>query len=234
MKTKEFLKKCGRVVVKTLRWLGFFIFEAILTVFNLLIIGSVVFYFSYVFGSTPRIEPDRQNVSIKKVDGFYLIQGKEYHRYQERPFPDCKIKFHNKVLEFKKGDIYDGGKCVTDKVSIQGTDGGFRIYYLKHSYPLNTLTNIKGTYYSDWAGTIENSEMYAKDGAFYVDIDERHGFANFLLLCFVLSILIIFRKGLAEITRNWFENEYDITSDFVDDYIIGFIGSIFAKKKEED
>jgi hypothetical protein len=138
------------------------------------------------------------------------------------------------VLEFKKGDIYDGSKCVTDKVSIQGTDGGFRVYYLKRSYPLNTLTNIKGTYYSDWAGTIENIEMYAKDGAFYVDIDERHGFANFLLLCLVLTVLIVFRKGLAEITRNWFENEYDITSDFVDDYIIGFIGSIFAKKKVED
>ena len=76
--------------------------------------------------------------------------------------------------------------------------------------------------------------MYAKDGTFYIDIDERHGFANFLLLCFVLAILIIFRKCLAEITRNWFENEYDITSDFVDDYIIGFIGSIFAKKKVED
>jgi hypothetical protein len=138
------------------------------------------------------------------------------------------------VLEFKKGDIYDGGKCVTDKVSIQGTDGGFRVYYLKHSYPLNTLTNIKGTYYPDWAGTIENREMYSKDGTFYVDIDERHGFANFLLLCFVLAILIMFRKGLAGIMRNWFENEYDIASNFVDDYIIGFIGSIFTKKKEED
>lgn len=228
MKTKEFLKKSGKVAIATLRWLGFLLFEAILTGFNLLIIGAVIFYFSYVFGSTPRIEPDHQSVSIKKVDGFYLIQGTDYGRYQESPFPDCKIKFHNKVLEFKSGDIYDGTKCVTDQVSIQGTRSGFRVYYLKHSYPLTTLTNIEGTYHSDWTMTTEKREMYAKDGLFYIDVDERHGIIGFFLLCFVLAVLIVFRKCIVEITRNWFENEYEMASDFVGNNIIGPLGTIFG------
>lgn len=236
MKTK-FLSNFAKVAIATFRWLGFIIFETILTGFNLLILASILFYLNYVFGPTPRIEPKRQDVSIKKVDGFYLIQGEQYQQYDESTFPDCKIKFYNKELEFKKGDIYDGNKCITDKVSIQWTKGGFRVYYLKKSYPLTTLTNIDGDYNSGWSIKPEKREMYAKGGIFYTDIDNRHGFLYFMLLCLVIVLLLYFRYGAVDLTRNLFYREFNAIYDFrihTKSYLKAKIEKMKKKKKKKE
>lgn len=234
METK-FFKKLAKVAIATFRWLGFTLCEIILTGFNLLILGSIVFYFNYVFGSTSRIEPERQDISIKKVDGFYLIQGEEYQQYNERTFPDCKIKFYNKELIFKKGDIYDGNKCITGKVSIQWTKTGFRVYYLNRSYPLTTLTNFEGTYYSGFSKPTKR-EMYAKDGIFYTDIDNRHGFLYFMLLCLVIVLLLFFRYGVVNLTRNLFYREFNAIYDFrihTKSYLKAKIEEMKRKKEEK-
>ena len=203
-------EKISRVVTESLCWLCFILLEMVITVFNLLVIFSIYIYCDYCFGSTERIKPDQQTVSIKKVDGFYLIQGKEYGYFNERVFPDCKIKFYNKELTFKKGDVYDGNKCVTDKVSIEWTDGGYRIYYLKKSYSLTTLTKFDGSYKTRY-NSKELKDMYAKDGRFYIDVDERHEIFHFVILIIALIFIIGIRKAIVEFTNDYFDDEYSST-----------------------
>ena len=221
--------KIGRVVVKSLRWLCFILLEMVITVFNLLIIFSIYYYCSYCFGSKEHIEPDQQTVSIKKVDGFYLIQGKEYGYFHERTFPDCKIKFYNKELTFKKGDVFDGDKCVTDKVAIEWTDVGYRVYYLKRSYPLTTLTKFDGSYKTRYNSIKEGKDMYANGGRFYVDVDERHEFFNFVILVIALIFIIGIRKALVEITNDRFDDEYSLTIGRLYD-----LPDLFKKKDKEE
>ena len=221
-------KKVRRIIIKSLRWLCFISLEVIITVFNLLAIFSVYYYTSYCFGSTERITPDAQTVSIKKVDGFYIIQGQEYNDYAEKTFPDCKIKFYNKELTFKKGDVYDGKKYVTDKVNIQATSAGFRVYYLNKSYPLTTLTKFDGSYKTRYNSISEKKDMYAKNGTFYIDVDERHEFLNLMLLILALILILGIRKVIVELTNEYLEKEYSMT-----------IGMLYClpelfKKKEED
>jgi len=228
MEQKE-KNKIFSVVIATVRWLGFALFELILTGINLLVIGCVVYYFRYVTGPVERIEPESVVVSIKKVDGFYMIQDEEYSGYVERTFPDCTVKFHNKILTFKNGDVYDGRKKVTDKVEIQGTRSGFRVYYLNKSYPLKTLTKFDGSYKSRYGNVKEYKDMYANNGYFYIDVDNRHWFMNLFALCIVVGIILVFRYGISALTRRIFNKEYCATSDFIYD-----LPSKFKKKKTED
>jgi len=204
-------KKVIRVISTTLSWLGFILLELILTAFNLFFIFAIYFYFSYCFGSEPRIEPESQTVEIKKVDGFYLVQGLEYNDYAEKPFPDCKIKFHNKILEFKKGDIYDGKKLITDKVTIAWTKAGYRVYYLKKSFPLQTIGTFDASYRSKYNRDIEKKGMYAKNGILYVDVDERHEIITLILLVALLVLIIIGWKAINSIVQEKFTDQYDLT-----------------------
>ena len=226
-------KKQWYVVKSAFRWLGFSFTEIILTVLNLIFIFSIIYYCWYSFGSVQRIEPEEQTISIKKVDGFYLIQGKEYNRYVEKTFPDCKLKFYNITLELKKGDVYHNNKKVTEKVTIDYVGGGFRVYYLNRSYPLTTITNIDGTYELFKNHFEGGKNMYTKNGRFYIDKDERHTIRNFFLLICALVIIYFGRKIIAEIAGNLFEKELKITSN-VFWSIIETIQKAFSKKKEND
>ena len=249
MKTKEFLKKCGRVVAKALRWLGFFIFEAILTSLNLLVIYSAFYYYNYVFGDTPHIKPEHQTVSIKKVDGFYFIQDEDYNGYVERTFPDCSIKFYSRILTFKDGDVYDNRTKVTDNVEIQKTKAGFRVYYLNKSSPLRTLTKFDGSYEDKYHRVRELKDMYANNGWFYTDVDSRAWFANLILLGVVICVIFFVRYGVLLLTRRLFEDENHRTFKFLGDKVLVLLMAIVAlpfvllrslwkkfreKKKEED
>ena len=153
--------------------------------------------------------------------------GKGYGGIEIRKI--CKIKFYNKTLEFKDGDVFDGNKRVTDKVSIQGTRGGFRVYYMNKSYPLNTITNIDGLYSSIWSTKTKRMEMYAKDGVFYIDVDNRHWLLSLIALGFVLTVLITLRYSIAEFVRNSFNHEYKLTVGRAIDFLDNLLG-----RKEED
>lgn len=201
-KTKDFFKGA-------FRWLGFSLCEIVVSVFNLLIVWLVAYYCWYAFGPVERIRPQVQNnVSIKKVDGFYLVDKR--FSYDEIRFPDCKVDYIFTQLEFKKGDVYDGDKCVTNLVEIQRTDGGFRLYYLKRSYPLNTIGGFDWSYYSPWKinSEFETKEMYIKNGEFYVDVDERHEVISFILLIVSIGIILVFRCGLIAFIDSYFHSEY--------------------------
>lgn len=228
METKEFLKKSGKVAIATLRWLGFILFEAILTGLNLLVIYSIFYYCNYVFGDTPHIKPEYQTVSIKKVDGFYLIQDGDYNGYVERTFPDCSIKFYGRILTFKDGDIYDKRTKVTDKVEIQGTRMGFRVYYLNKSYPLKTLTKFDGSYEDGYHRVRELKDMYANNGWFYTDVDSRAWFANLILLGVVLCVIFFVRYGVLLLTRRLFDEENHKTFKFLGDNVLGLLMAIVA------
>lgn len=215
MEQKENSKKSFKVAIATLRWLGFVLFQLILTGFNLLVIGCCFYYLSYVTGPIERIEPEAQSVSIKKVDGFYIIQDEEYGGYVERQFPDCTVKFHNKILTFKNGDVFDGRNKITDKVEIQWTRSGYRVYYLNRSYPLKTLSKFDGSYKSRYGSVKEYEDMYANNGRFYVDVDNRHWFQNLVLLLIGVGILLFIRFLLSEFTRYVFRDERETTIDFI-------------------
>ena len=236
MKQNSKLLKALKVTKSIFRWLGFTAFELVLTVLNLSFLVAIAIYLSYSFGSQERIEADDQNVSIKKVDGFYMIQGEEYGYYSERTFPNCKIKFYNKVLEFRNGDVYDGKTKVTNKVSIEKAGHYFRVYYLNKSYPLTTLNKFDGSYKIYFGKSPKNyritekKDMYASNGVFYIDVDERHEIRNFFFLLVVLVIIFFARLGFAEITRNLFEKEYNCCYDV----IWGIIGKINSGIKKEN
>lgn len=190
-KAKDFFKR-------VFRWLGFSLCEVVVSVFNLLIVGLIAYYCWYAFGPVERIRPQIQNnLSIKKVDGFYLVDKR--FSYDEIRFPDCKVDYIFTQLEFKKGDVFDRDKCVTDLVEIQRTDGGFRLYYLKRSYPLKTIGGFDWRYYhqSIWKKSeFETKEMYIKNGEFYIDMDERHEVIHFFLLIVSIGIVLVFRAGI--------------------------------------
>ena len=228
MKTKDFFKKLGKVAVATLRWLGFFLFEVILTGLIFLAIYSVYYYYDYVFGDTPHIKPESQTVAIKKVDGFYLIQGEEYGSYVERTFPDCSVKFYSKILTFKDGDVYDKKTKVTDKVEIQGTRMGFRVYYLNKSCPLKTLTKFDGSYEDGYHQVRELKDMYANNGWFYTDVDSRAWFASLILLGVVVCVILFIWYGISHLTTHLFEKERCKASNFLWDDVIGLLGTIIA------
>ena len=236
MKQNSKLLKTLKVTKTIFRWLGFTVFELVLTVLNLSFFVAIAIYISYSFGSQERIEAEDQVVSIKKVDGFYMIQGEEYRIYAERTFPNCKIKFYNKVLEFRNGDVYDGKTKVTNKVSIEKVGKYFRVYYLNKSYPLTMLNKFDGSYKIYYGKSLNNyritekKDMYASNGIFYVDVDERHEVRNFFFLVIVLVIIIFVRLLLAELTRNLFEKEYDCCYNA----LWGIIGKIKLKNKKEN
>lgn len=203
-KAKDFFKR-------VFRWTGFSLCEIVVAVFNLLIVGLVACYCWYAFGPVERIRPQIQNnVSIKKVDGFYLVDKRL--SYDEIRFPDCKVDYVFTQLEFKKGDVYDGDKCVTNLVDIQRTDGGFRLYYLKRSYPMNTIGGFDWNYchQSIWKvnSEFEKKEMYIKNGEFYIDLDERHEIIHFILLVIIIGIVLVFRAGVIVLIDSYFFSEH--------------------------
>ena len=202
MKTK-FFKKTKQITTAIFRWMGFI---ACLIVSLCIIVSPIVLiilYCSYTFGSTERIEPERQAISIKKIDCFYLCYG-SFHDYKKKKKNNHKIKFNNKTLEFKSGDIYDGNKCITNQVSIEETYGGFRVYYLKLSYPLNF--NEKH----------QPNELYAKDGHFYIDKDNRHIIRNTIsLILYIFIWLWLLLVIMAFYTSEIFDKEGEVITDWI-------------------
>ena len=230
MEKKELLLKCKKVALATFRWFGFVLMELILTGFNLLAVGCVIYYVHYVTGDKQHIEPEAQVVSIKKVHGFYLIQDEDYGGYVERTFPDCTVKFRSKMLQLKDGDVYDGRNKVTDQVEIQWTKAGFMVYYQNKSYPLRTLTKFDASYKNRYGSVKELKEMYAKGGRFYIDVDNRHWIMNLGVLIFVLAIVLFIRYAFSALNKKVFEKERDICLDFIWD----ITDVPFRKKKKEE
>jgi hypothetical protein len=226
METK-FLEKCRKFAIATLRW-------GVLTFCILLCLGIIFFgflsirtYYRYVWGPTPRIEADYHGATIEKVDGFYLKEG-ESPFYKIRTFPDCKIKFYGKILTVKGGDIYDRGKCVTDKVSIKHTGGKYIIYYQRKCTPLTSTTKFAGLYHKELREEFGKRDVYIRDGVFYYDKDERHGCLLFILLAIELIILGCFVGYLIGFGSSKFEEEINLAKS-----IPRKIGKIWGKAKNE-
>jgi hypothetical protein len=57
--------------------------------------------------------------------------------------------------------------------------------------------------------------MYANNGRFYVDVDNRHWFQNLVLLLIGVGILLFIRFLLSEFTRYVFRDEREATIDFI-------------------
>jgi hypothetical protein len=70
--------------------------------------------------------------------------------------------------------------------------------------------------------------MYAKNGTFYIDVDERHEFLNLMLLIFALVLILGSRKAIVELTNEYLEKEYSMTIG-----MLYYLPELF-KKKEED
>lgn len=208
MKTK-FLENCKKFAIATLRWIG--LTSCVLLCLGIIFIGflSVRAYYRHVWGPTPHIEANIHNATIEKVDGFYLKEG-DSPFYKVRTFPDCKIKFYGRVLTVKGGNIYDRGKCVTDKVSIKITSGNYLVYYQNKCTPLTTTTKFTGLYHKELRGEFGKRDVYIRDGVFYYDKDERHGWLLFVLLAIELLVLIGFVSYLITFGNTRFKEEVNL------------------------
>lgn len=188
METK-FLKECREFAIATLHWIG--LASCILLCLGIIFLGILLgrAYYQHVWGPTPCMESREHVAQIEKVDGFYIKEGSEPF-YKVRTFPNCKIKFYGRILTVKGGDIYDRAKCVTDKVSIKFTSGKYLVYYQKKCTPLTTTTKFTGLHYRDLYGEFVERDIYARDGSFYYDKDERHSLFLLFLLGIGIYILI--------------------------------------------
>lgn len=227
METK-FLEKCKKFAIATLRWIG--LTSCVLLCLGIIFLGflSARAYYRHVWGSTPHIEANIHGATIEKVDGFYLKEG-ESPFYKVRTFPDCKIKFYGRVLTVKGGDVYDRGKCVTDKVSIKSTSGNYLVYYQNKCTPLTTTTKFTGLYHKELRGEFGKRDVYIRDGVFYYDKDERHGWLLFVLLAIELLVLIGFVGYIIAFGTTKFEKEIDVTKSF-----LSKIWKIGRKNKDEN
>ena len=70
--------------------------------------------------------------------------------------------------------------------------------------------------------------MYAKNGYFYVDVDNRHWFVHLLLLGVVEFLILVIRYLISSWTKSLFDEERQAMFDF-----FYSIPSRFKKKKED-
>jgi uncharacterized protein YpmB len=215
---KQIFKSIGRVTLNILGWVKVLIFKAIILSLIIVCIGSILFYFSYCYGSQERLERKQQPIGVKKVNCFYiyLMDENGYLKF-ERAFPNVTLKFKNKTLEVKRGEIYDGTQRVTEKVSIESIGGktGYRVYYNNDVYALTTTGSFKSYYFDSWDNLKMNGDMYCDNGLFFVKVDNRHEIAITILMIFMLWIVIWFIFQMSNSFYEWSTKQIKQRNEFL-------------------